>query len=195
MVDPATMTGVSMAMSAGGSLLNAFGESKAGSAQADMLSYRAGLAQYRKKIALQNRDFAYEQGEEEAMRFGFKARQRAGAIKAAQGASGIDVGSGSPKAVREGQRRITEIDLGTIYDNAARRAYGFETEAAYEETQAALYDEAASRTRSATSMKVASSLLSGATAVSDKWLQASQSGVFGGGSTRFGSDTDPPIGL
>lgn len=191
MADPATLAVVSMGASAGGGILSAFGAAKGGNATADMYAYQAGIADMRRRIALQNRDFALQEGGEAGVRYGLKARYEAGKIRAAQSASGIDMGSGSPVKVREGQRMITEMDTKTIAENTARRAYGFETQAATEAEQGRLYSKAADSTRSSIPLKVMSSLLSSATSVSSKWLQGSQSGLFGSGTGAPSADSDP----
>jgi len=177
MADPVSLTGISMAAQAGGGILGAFGAAQSGKAQQSQLLYQAGIAQLRQKIALQNRDYELQTGETEAEQYGFKSRFEAGRIRAAQGASGIDVGGGSAVAVRAGQRMISDFDMATIRNNAARRAYGYESEAATDEAQAGLYTTAASDVGRATKFNIASSLISGAAGVSSKWLQASQYGI------------------
>lgn len=194
MADPISLTALSIGASAGGGILNAFGQAQAGKSQAEMYGYQAGIAELRKKMALQNRDFALQEGGEQGVRYGLKARNQMGKIIAAQSASGLDIGSGSSTKVREGQRMITEMDTKTIAENTARRAYGFETQAAMEEEQGRIYSKAAESTRKATPLRVASSLLSGATSVSGKWLQASQTGSLGGSGGAWGGDTTDPLG-
>jgi len=186
-MDPANLASFSIGSSAGGSLLSALGSLNAGNARADMYSYRAGMAQLREKIALRNRDYAHEQGEDQLIRYGMKAKDVGSRIEATQAASGVDIGRGSPVQVRAGHRRVTEIDMRTIADNAARRAYGFETEAAYAEAEAGLYTRASKDARSAGKMAFATSLLSGVTSVSDKWLKASQSGILGSDAEVLGT--------
>lgn len=170
----------SMAMSVGSSLLGAAGAKRQGEAQAQTLAYQAGVAEMRKKVALQNRDYALAAGETEAQSFGLRARNTMGKIRAAQAASGMDVGSGSAVEVQKGQQKVTDIDMAQIRNNAARKAYGYSVDAAGEEAQANLYRMGESNVREAIPYNVASSLLSGATSVSSKWLQGNQAGVWGG---------------
>lgn len=184
MADPFTWASIGTVASAGGGILSAVGAARSGAAGAQMYRYQAGMARFNRDIARGNADYAITSGETEASLYGLKAGQRAGAIKAAQGASGIDVGSGSSESVRESQAYVTGLDQRQIRENAARKAYGFEIEAAGDETQAGLYDAAAKNTKSASRLAVASSLLSGASGVASKWLQASKS--FGG----YSADSD-----
>ena len=180
---PTAIAGAGLGASVGGTILSAFGAGQKGKAEAGMLQYQAGIAQLQKQIALQNRDYALSAGDQEALSYGLRARNRMGAIRAGQGASGIDVGGDSAVAVRKGQQTITDLDTATIRNNAARRAYGYETEAAVDEAQSGLYSRAASNVRKATGINVAASLLSGAGSVSSKWLQGRTAGLWGADSS------------
>lgn len=153
-------------------------------AQVSAYQYQAGVADLNRKIAEQNRDYAVAAGEQEAMGYGLKARQQMGKIKVAQGASGLDVNSGSAVDVRESQKLVAGMDMATIRNNAARVAYGHAMEAASATAQKGLYEKAAADTSAAEgsikkSGKIAmlSSLISGASSVSSKWLQAKQYGA------------------
>jgi len=178
MADPVTLATISIGSSAAGGVLNAFGAAQKGAATASLYNYQAGIAQFKERIALQNRDYALTVGEDQLASYGLKSAQLAGKIKAAQGASNIDVGSGSAVDVQKSQKLVSDIDMATIRKNAARRAYGYEVEAATQEAQAGLYTLAASKTEEAIPLEVTSSLISGASSVSSKWLQAQQAGIF-----------------
>lgn len=184
MANPFTWAAIGTTASVGGGILSAIGAAKGGGAKADQLAYQAGIADVRSKIALQNRDFALQQGDSENFRYGMKARAEAGRIKVAQAGSGFDIGSGSAKRVREGQRLITEIDEATIANNTARKAYGYAVDAEVEAEQARMLRKGESDTRAAIPMNVASSLLSAATSVASKWSQASTLGI--GSKTTLG---------
>jgi len=171
----------SMGSSALGGIMGAIGAKKTAAAQADMYNYQAGVAQYNKQIAIQNENYSFASGEQEAGRYGMKAAQQAGQIRAQQGASGVDVNSGSAAAVQESQHTVAQIDMGTIRQNAARQAYGYAVEAQGQQFQSDLYGMAAKNVKAAGNINAISSLLSGASSVSSKWLQASQAGIFGGG--------------
>jgi hypothetical protein len=136
-----------------------------------MYQYQAGVAETNQKIALQNRDYALNAGETEAVRYGMGAAQRGAQIKTGMSASGMDIGSGSKADVQSSQQVVSGMDLGQIRNNAARKAYGYEVEAAQNTAQAGLYTRAASDAESAGGIKALGSLVSGAGSVADKWLQ------------------------
>lgn len=176
MTAPAVL-GVSLGASIFGSIYKAKGEKDLAESKAKTYEYQAGVAEVNKDIALQNRDYAFQVGESEAVAYGLKAQRRAGQLKAAQGASGIDIGSESSVAVREGQKATTRLDLATIRSNAARVAYGYESEAVQYENQAELYRRGAKDTRKAGRTSATASLISGVSSVADKWGKASSVGL------------------
>lgn len=152
-----------------GGTFSAIGAARSADAQAKMYRYQADVARI-------NQEWAAQQGGANAMQYGSKARQQEGAIKAAQGASGIDVNSGSAVGVQEGQRKTIEADNLTIRSNAARTAYGYGQ-------QAEMYDTAAANVKASKGLTVASSILGTATSVASKWLQGNQMGMWGKSST------------
>ena len=171
MASPGVLAGVGAGAQAGGSLLSYFGAKREGAAQAGMYQYQSGIAQLNQKIAMQNRDYSLATGEQQAAEEGMKQRAIAGTTLARQGASGIDVGSGSSADVRTSQHDIATMDLATIRNNAARKAYGYTVEAAQDEAQSKLFDMAAVESKKAGDIKALGSLVSGVSGVSDKWLQ------------------------
>lgn len=178
MADPVSIASIGLGASGGGSILGAFGAAMSGNSQANMYNYQAGIAQLQSKIALQNRDYELSTGETQAEQYGLRSRFQMGKIRSAQGASGIDVGGPSSSAVRAGQQMVSDLDLATIRNNTARKAYGYETESAVDQAQSQLYGMASSNVKAAIPLNVASSLLGGASSVSSKWLQANQTGIF-----------------
>ncbi len=178
-MDPATLAVTSMAASGGGSLLSAFGNLAQGKAQSQMYQYQAGVAQFNQKIAKQNEDYALAVWEQEAGRYGMKARQQIGTTRAIKGASNLDVNSGSAAETVASERTVAGMDMATIRQNAARTAYGYKVEGVKYGAEAGMYQSAASNVSKASKLAAFGSLLSGVTSVSSKWLQASQSGIFG----------------
>lgn len=182
MADPLTLGSAGTGASGAGSIINAFGALQSGSSSSLMYGYQAGVARLNQQIALQNRDYALATGETEASRYGMKARQDLGNIRAAAGASGLDIGSGSKAMVQDSQQFVTGIDLAQIRNNAARKAYGYTVEADADSRQATMLDRASSDASKAGGIKALSSLISGTTSVADKWLQGTSTGVFGSNS-------------
>ena len=70
------------------------------------------------------------------LKAGIAGAAQAGQIKAAQGASGVDVNSGSAKEVQTSQHLVSQMDLNTIREKAAKTAYDFSVQATNYENQA-----------------------------------------------------------
>lgn len=180
-MDPVILTAISIGTTALGAGVSAFGSMKSGEAQAGMYNYQASIAKVNQQIAKQNADYALAAGEVEAQRSGMKTRAQIGETRAIQGASGLDVNTGSAARVRTSEAEIGLQDQALIRSNAARRAYGYEVEGEQQKSQASLYGMAAENASSAGKIGALSSILGGASSVSSKWLQASQIGVGSGG--------------
>jgi hypothetical protein len=116
----------SMGLSAIGAITNAFSRASALKAQGD---YESTIANTNAKIANLQASQALEAGDMAASRKNLQTQQQVGAIKAAQGASGVDVASGSSAAVRAGAEGAGAVDELTIRNNAQRQAWGYQTEA------------------------------------------------------------------
>lgn len=177
---------VSMVASAGSAVMGAMGAAAGARAQAAQANYQAAIARFNQKIALQNRDYQLAKGETEAQLYGRQAEQRMAQIRARIGASGVDIGSGSPQDVLTSQQLVTDTDMRQIRANAARAAYGEEIKGVEAGAQADMYTQASKNIQSAAPWAVAGSLLSGVASVSSKWLQGSQMGLWSG--SYSGSD-------
>lgn len=179
MADPITaMTAISLGASAGGAVLGAVGANYKGQAEANMYQYQAGVAQVNQQIALQNADYAIAVGESQAQASGMQSRAQIGETKAAQGAGGLDVNSGSNAAVRDSEEKIGEYNQAVIRSDAAKRAYGYKVEAMSQASQAELDRMAAKTSRTSGYINAVSSILGGASSVSSKWADASRLGIF-----------------
>lgn len=166
-----TMFAVSMAASGAGAGVSAFGKLSEGAANQGMYQYQSGVAALNHKIALQNADYERKVGEVKAQEMGMKTRFQMGETKVAQAAGNIDVSRGSAAAVRDSEHELGLHDQATTRANAARRAYGYDVEAAQDTAQMRMYSEAASQSRRAGEISAISSILGGASSVSDKWAQ------------------------
>lgn len=188
MTTGAVLGGVGIFSSLLGGATQAAGAEQQAQAQYQMNMYQAGVAQINQQIALQNADFARDQGEREATQYGLAAGQRMGQIRASLASSGLDINSGSAKAVQDSQKVVTAMDLDTIRSNAAKTAYDYDVQSTQFENQSNLYKLAGSNALAAGQINVASSIIGSATSVSTKWLQGSQLGMWGGsGSSSSGS--------
>jgi len=110
-----------------------------------------------------------------------KAAQQAGAIRAAQGASNIDVNSGSAAKVQADQRFIAQTDLTQIRSNAAKVAYDYDVKSVMDLNQANLDVMAGENAKQAGQINAMSSILGTVGSVSSKWLQGGQQGMWSTG--------------
>ena len=115
-----------MGISAIGAITNAISQSSAEKAQG---AYESSIAGANAEIAGVQERQALETGDIQASRENLKTQQTVGAERAAQGASGVDVASGSSALVRTGTEGIGAQDELTIRNNAARQAWGYQTQA------------------------------------------------------------------
>jgi hypothetical protein len=161
-----------------GGITGAISSFVGGEAQKQMYDYRAGVAKLNALISRQNATYATQVGEIQAAQSGLEGAQRFGKIRAAQGASGLDVNSGSNKAVQDSQTEITKFDAAAIRSNAARTAYNYENAAVGFSSQAAMDTVAGKNARTSGIIGIGSSLLSSATSVSDQWLRGNQLGMW-----------------
>lgn len=134
-----------------------------------------GLQQGQYAASVMGRNAATARREGQIAETGQKMRTTAAvsSAKAEQAASGIDVNSKSAVAVRDAIQTQGAMDAALIHYKAASEAYA-------DETQAALYKKAG---RAALAKGVAGaglSFLSGASSLSDKWMQYQRSGALNG---------------
>jgi len=158
------------ALGVGGSLFK-------GASEMQMYNYQAGVAQINAGIARKNSEYAYTTGDKQAEKYGIKAGQQAGAIKAAQAASGLDITSGSNKQVQESQDKVAQTDMAQIRANAAKTAYDYQTQASTYDAQSKLYKQAGKNSMIAGVIGAASSIVSTSGSVANKWLQGQQVGL------------------
>jgi hypothetical protein len=144
--------------------------------------YNAQVARNNKVIAEQNAQLAIQKGNAAIGIARQRTAQTIGAERAGQGASGFDVNSGTSARVQSDTARIGAMDAQTIADNAARSAWGFQTQGANFQAQSSL--DAATGTNQAIS-----SLIGGGSNFASKWGKWQQAGVGGGGGSA-----PPPVG-
>jgi hypothetical protein len=180
------MAVVGIGASLAGGITSAMGAKQMGQVQLQMNNYQAGVAMLNAKIAKENADYSLAKGEKDAAKYGMAAAQRMGSIKAAQGASGFDVNTGTAVNVRDSQKQVTDIDMNQIRANAARTAYDYNVQSIQNENQAQLYRMAGANAVQAANINATASLINTASSVSSKWLQGNQVGMWGGGSGGYG---------
>lgn len=194
MASPQALGGVGLGATVAGSAISAVGAYQGGQDQSRMYGYQANVAQINSTISLQNADYARMQGEQQAVIEGRRGAQTFGAIRANQGASNLDVNSGSAKDVQASQRSTTALDLNQIRSNAAKTAYDYDVKSTEDINQAGLYDAAATNAKRAGLLGAVSSIVGGAGSVSSKWLSGQQQGLWGGsGGSGFVGVSDTAI--
>lgn len=179
MAAPAAMFAVSAGMDVAKGIFGYQAAKAEGKAGQQMYQYQAAVAQMNQQVAKQNADYARASGEVEAQQRGMKTRSQLGSARAAQGASGLDVNKGTHVKVRESIADVGHHDVEIVRNNAARKAYGYEVEAANATAQGKLYEAAGVNAKRAGDVKAFSSILGAASSVASKWMGASSSGMFG----------------
>lgn len=139
---------ISIGLLIGGTLLKTVGSLQEGAAA-------SGAAAYKSQVADYNAVDAIRAGDVEATNESLKNRARLGKIKAGFAGSGVDVNTGSAASVFAAQSGLGELDALTIRSDAARKSFGYKT-------QAKLYDAEAENAKTASYISAASSLVSGA---------------------------------
>jgi hypothetical protein len=175
LADPFTMAAVGSAAAAGGGLLSASGALGKGSADQAMYNYQAGVAKLNAGIAKQNADYTRTAGETVAYQSGLKTAEVVGQQTVSQGASGVDVNSGSPKSVRDTTTAFGQMDQSLIRTNYAKKAYGYDVEAVTKTAEAGADVVAGDQAQKAGKISAASSILGSVSSVAGKWYGASSS--------------------
>lgn len=167
-----------------GSAISAAGQVEAGQAGAASASYRSQVALNNAEIAKRNAVQDIQSGEIAAVNQGLKTRTAVGNEKAQQGASGIDVNTGSAVGVRAGTAEMGMLDALTIRSNAAKQAYGQKVAETSDIAQSQLDTMEGEQAQTAGEIGAAGTLLSGASTVGGNYMRFQQQfgGSSGGGS-------------
>lgn len=152
-----------------GALIGAVGTLVQAAGAAQMASYQAQVAKNNQIIAGYNATYAKEKGAREESAYKMKVSQTVEATRAAQGASGFDIGSPTFGNILASEAAVGKLDTLTIRNNAARSAYNFEVEGMNLGAQAKLYEMQASNAMISGMFGAASSLIGAFGSVSPKW--------------------------
>lgn len=174
----------SLVLTGVGTGLSALGAAKEGSATAQQYLYQAQVAANNAAVQRENAKQALASGQYEESASKLATGQLVADQKAAQAANGLDVNVGSPVDVRDTTRSLGAMDAAMIHFNAAREAFGYESEASNLDTQSSMYAKAAKGAKSASKLKIASTLIGGASSLASKWSSYKQSGAMGGGTVE-----------
>lgn len=133
-MDPATLGIISLASTAVG----AVGSIQQANAASAAAGYNAKVAERNSELAIQNANYTAAQGEQNVAAQGAENRAKIAAITAQQAASGVDVNQGSSVGIRESASKIGMLDALNLRSQAARQAYGYQTQSANDLAQAKL---------------------------------------------------------
>lgn len=165
-------------LAAGSAVMSTVGALQQGEAASAADKYNGQIAMANSQIANRNAVQASEAGEIQAANSGMKTRANAGSIKANQGASGVDVNKGSPVDVRTSQDQLGKLDALTIRSNAAKQAYGYETQSFSDTAQGTLDATAAKNDEMAGEFNAATTLLGKGSDAGTKYAQYQQASGF-----------------
>ncbi len=149
---------VSGATSLIGAASGASGARQAGNAASQADLYNAAVARNNATIATNNSQLAAEAGEANTTSALMKTRAQVGGILANQGASGVDINSGSAPDVRSSAAETGQLSAINIRAQAVRQAYGYQNEASAATSQAGLdtaqagFDKQAGQTKAETTL-------------------------------------------
>lgn len=178
-MDPVSALAVaSIGTSVAGGIVGAKGARQQADANVASAQYQAAVARNNSIIAEQNAQREIAVGAIQGETQNYATRATVGKQKAVQGASGIDVNSGSALDVRTSTINLGELDAMTIFNNAQQRAAGYRAQASNFTAESGLDQMKAYNADKAGDYAVASSLISSASSVSDKWLSYKQKGIF-----------------
>lgn len=149
------------ALSVFGAIKGAAGAKQQGEANSQAALYAAKLAQQNAQIQQQNKAWAGAQGNAAVEQQQLANRAKVGALEADQGASGVNLNSGSSVDVRSSAAETGQLSAINIRAAAARQAYGFDTAATSDRAQAELDKTEAKNDITAGNTNAESTLLGG----------------------------------
>lgn len=163
---------IAIAASIGSAVMGGIGAIQQGNAASAASAYNAQMAANNAKIATQNAAFTAAEGEANSAQEQAKTRATVAATLANQGASGVDVNTGSAVDVRASESKLGMLNAMTIRSNAARQAYGYQTEAASDRAQSNVYKSQAKNDKTAGYLNAGATVLGGLGQASmyQKWL-------------------------
>lgn len=158
--------------------VGAVGAIEQSNAASSAANYQAQVARNNQAIADQNAQTALEQGQQQTLAKQQQTAQQISSERAATAASGIDPNSGSSVRIQGSTAALGALDAQTITNNAARTAWGYKTQGLDFGAEAGLLQQQASSASTAGALGAFSSIIGGASSVSNKWLQYQQQGAF-----------------
>ncbi len=158
MADPFTWA----AMGIAGAAISGAGTAMGYEAQAANAAYRAQVAENNAQVARWNSAMETQKGEIDTGNSEMKTRAMVGRTLAGQGASGVNVNSGSSVQVRAAVSELGMLDALTVRSNAAKKAWADDVQAESFEAVAGLDRDSSDQASMIAPIAGAGSFLSGA---------------------------------
>lgn len=169
MCEPATLTMISIGMSAVGTVMGAVSASNAASAKRDADEYNAAIQRNNAIAADYQAEDAYKRGEIAVENNLRKAAALKGKQTATMAANGLDLSEGTPLNILTDTDLFAAEDSNTIRYNAGREAWAYKNQSSNYTSQANLAQMSADNQDPM--MAGVSSLVTGASSVADKWYR------------------------
>lgn len=157
----ALLAGLSGLTTAFGALKGFQGAKYSAKATENASKYNAAVATNNAILARRNAELAGQEGEQATALAQQQTKAKVGAIKAAQAASGVDVNYGSAVDVRSSAAETGQLSALSLRSDAARKAYGYQTQAKDYDAQAGLDTATGKSARIAGGIEADSTLLGG----------------------------------
>lgn len=177
MADPVTIAVASLAATVIGSGVSAYGAMAQGAAQKQMYDYQAQVAQFNAQIAATQSNVAQEAAEVQAQKVALQGEETREAEATRIAAGGLDLGSGSAKAVLASQTEITQHDEAMTRWEGEQKAYSLRVQSVQDTMQGQLDVAAGVGAEQAATFTAGTSLLGGAQQFGDRYVKYSQAGV------------------
>jgi hypothetical protein len=165
--DPISLT--ALAVGAAGAGLSADAAYQKGQATGAAADYQSQVAANNSLIAEENESETAASGAAKEAALGMRTRAAVGETTATQGASGIDVNSGSAPAVRSSEQELGKLDALTIRSNTAREAYGYAVKSESDTAQSQLDTFEGAQARAGGDVSALGTFLNGASSVGGKF--------------------------
>jgi hypothetical protein len=152
--------------------VSAYSAIQQGNAARAAADYQAQVAQNNATIAAMNANSAIQTGNTQLQAQQERAAQQMGMVRAAIGASGVEMNSGSALREQQGLAEVNQLNEATITSNAARSAWNYRNQGADFTAQAGLDQLKGQQAQAAGIVGGFSSLLSGAGQFSSQYVKA-----------------------
>lgn len=175
-ISAATAASIGTAASVIGAGVGAYGAIRSGEASSAAAKANAQIQNNNANVATQNANFAAAEGETNAAMKEMQTRAAVGQELTEQAANGVDVNSGSAVDTRTSTQQLGQLDAATIRSNAARQAYGYQTQSQNATSQAGLDTAEAGNDITAGDINAGSTILGGVGSASSKYSSYLQNG-------------------